>query len=60
MSIGIENIRIEFDDGTIIRDCRAYSAVTHKFKTPGIHIATVTGTAGNLPVTQKVKIVVRQ
>jgi murein DD-endopeptidase MepM/ murein hydrolase activator NlpD len=56
----VENIRIEFDDGTIIRNCRAYSAVTHKFKTLGIHIATVTGTAGKLPVMQKVKIVVQQ
>lgn len=56
----IENIRIEFDDGTIIRNCRAYSAITHKFKTPGIHIATVTGTAGKLPVMQMVKIVVQQ
>jgi murein DD-endopeptidase MepM/ murein hydrolase activator NlpD len=55
-----ENIRIEFDDGTIIRNCRAYSAFTHKFKTPGIHIATVKGTAGKLPVMQKVKIVVQQ
>jgi hypothetical protein len=56
----VENIQIEFDDGTIIRNYRAYSAVTHKFKKPGIHIATVTGTAGKLPVTQKVKIVVQQ
>ena len=55
----VENIRIEFDDGAIIRNCRAYSAFTHKFKTPGIHIATVTGTAGKLPVMQKVKIVVQ-
>jgi murein DD-endopeptidase MepM/ murein hydrolase activator NlpD len=58
--MGVENIRIEFDDGTIIRNYRAYSAFTHKFKTPGIHIATVTGTAGKLPVMQKVKIVVQQ
>jgi hypothetical protein len=59
-SMEVENIQIEFDDGTIIRNYRAYSAVTHKFKKPGIHIATVTGTAGKLPVTQKVKIVVQQ
>jgi hypothetical protein len=56
----VENIQIEFDDGTIIRNCRAYSAFTHKFKTPGIHIATIIGTAGKLPVMQKVKIVVQQ
>jgi murein DD-endopeptidase MepM/ murein hydrolase activator NlpD len=55
----VENIQIDFDDGTIIRNYRAYSAVTHKFKTPGIHIATVTGTAGDLPVMQKVKVVVQ-
>jgi murein DD-endopeptidase MepM/ murein hydrolase activator NlpD len=55
----VENVCIEFDDGTIIRNFRAYSAFTHKFKTPEIHIATVTGTAGKLPVMQKVKIVVQ-
>jgi len=56
----VENVQIEFGDGTIVRDYRAYSAITHKFKRPGIHIATVTGTAGELSVTQKVKIVVQQ
>jgi len=56
----VENVQIEFGDGTIVRDYRAYSAITHKFKRPGIHIATVTGTAGKLSVTQKVKVVVQQ
>ncbi len=58
--MAVENVRIEFGDGTIARNYRAYSAITHKFKKPGIYIATVTGTAGNLPVTQKVKVIVQE
>lgn len=54
-----EDIQIDFGDGAIVRDYRPYSAITHKFKKPGIHIVTVTGTAGKLPVTQKVKIIVQ-
>jgi len=56
----VENVQVEFGDGTTVRNYRAYSAITHKFKRPGIYVATVTGTAGKLPVTQKVKIVVDQ
>jgi murein DD-endopeptidase MepM/ murein hydrolase activator NlpD len=55
----VEDIQIEFGDGTIIRDYRPYSAITHKFKKPGINIVTVTGTADKLPVTQKVKVIVQ-
>jgi hypothetical protein len=56
----IEPIQIDFGDGTRIRDYRPFSALHHKFTTPGIHIATVTGEAGGLPVTQKVKVVCNQ
>ena len=56
----VENIRIEFGDGTILRDYRPYSAITHKFNKPGIYVVTVTGSADNLPVTQKVKVIVRE
>jgi len=56
----VENVQIEFGDGTIVRDYRAYSAITHKFNKPGIYVATVTGSAGKLPVTQKVKILVQE
>jgi murein DD-endopeptidase MepM/ murein hydrolase activator NlpD len=56
----VENVQIEFGDGTIVRDYHAYSAITHKFEKPGIYVVTVTGSAGKLPVTQKVKIVVRR
>jgi len=55
-----ECIQVDFGDGTIIRDYRPYSAITHKFKNSGIHIVTVTGTAGGLPVTQRVKVVVEE
>ncbi|MBN1845683.1 MAG: peptidoglycan DD-metalloendopeptidase family protein [Sedimentisphaerales bacterium] len=54
----VEDIQIDFGDGTIIRDYRPYSAIVHAFRRPGIHIVTVSGTAGGLPVTQKVKVVV--
>jgi murein DD-endopeptidase MepM/ murein hydrolase activator NlpD len=55
-----EGVEVDFGDGTIVRDYRPYSAITHKFKAPRIHIITVTGTAGRLPVTQKVKIIVQE
>jgi len=56
----VEPIQIDFGDGKVIRDYRPYSAVTHKFATPGIHIVTVTGKAGSLPVTQKTKVIVAE
>jgi murein DD-endopeptidase MepM/ murein hydrolase activator NlpD len=55
-----ERIQVDFGDGTIVRDYREYSAITHKFKNSGIHIVTVSGSAGGLPVTQKVKVVVEK
>lgn len=58
--MGAESIQVDFGDSTLLRDYRPYSAITHKFKVPGIHIVTVTGMAGDLPVTQKVKIVVQE
>jgi hypothetical protein len=53
----VESIRIDFGDGAIVEDYRPYSALTHRFTTPGIHIVTVTGRTGRLPVTQKVKVI---
>ena len=58
--MGAESIQVDFGDGTILRDYRPYSAITHKFKKSGIHIVTVSGRAGGLPVTQKVKVVVEE
>ncbi len=54
----VDPINIDFGDGGLVKNYTAYSAITHSFKRPGIHVATVTGRAGDLPVTQKVKIVV--
>jgi PKD repeat protein len=56
----VEDIQVDFGDGAVVRDYRPYSAITHKFKNPGIHIVTVAGTAATLPVTQKVKIIVQK
>jgi len=55
-----ENIEIHFGDGTVVRDYRPYAAITHKFKTSGLHIVTVSGIVGGLSVTQKVKVVVQE
>ena len=55
-----ENIEVRFGDGTAVCDYRPYSAITHKFKTSGVHIVTVSGVAGGLPVTQKVKVIVQE
>jgi murein DD-endopeptidase MepM/ murein hydrolase activator NlpD len=55
----VKDVQVDFSDGTVVQDYRAYSAITHKFKKPAIHIVTVTGTAGKLPVTQKVKVIVQ-
>ena len=54
----VKDVKVDFGDGTVVQDYRAYSAITHKFKKRGIHIVTVTGMAGGLPVAQKVKIIV--
>ena len=58
--MGAESIRIDFGDGTLLTDYIPYSAITHFFKKPGIHIVTVSATSGGLPVTQKVKVIVQK
>jgi murein DD-endopeptidase MepM/ murein hydrolase activator NlpD len=55
-----ENIQVDFGDGTLVRDYRPYSALTHTFQDPGLHIVTVSATAAGLPVTQKVKVIVQE
>lgn len=56
----IPDIRIDFGDGTVLEDYQPYSAIVHAFAEPGIHVVTVAGTAGALPVTQKVKVVIEE
>lgn len=56
----VENIRIDFGDGTLIQEYRIDSAITHRFKTSGIHIVSLSGTAGKLPVMHKVKVIVQR
>jgi hypothetical protein len=55
----VDSIAIDFGDGARIQDYRPYSAIAHRFTQPGIQIVTVTGKAGALSVTQKVKVRVR-
>jgi hypothetical protein len=54
----VESIAVDFGDGTVLVNYRPYSAITHRFKQPGIHVVTITGHSGTLPVAQKVKVVV--
>ncbi len=54
-----ENIEVHFGDGTVVRNYRPYSAITHKFTNSGINVVTVSGSMGGLPITQKVKVIVR-
>jgi murein DD-endopeptidase MepM/ murein hydrolase activator NlpD len=56
----VDAIQIDFGDGSIWRNYHPYSAITHKFRQPGLHIVTVSGRAGDLPVTQKLKVVVEK
>jgi hypothetical protein len=56
----VKPINVDFGDGRLVKDYTPYSAITHRFKRPGIHVVTVTGRAGELPVTQKVKVVIDQ
>jgi murein DD-endopeptidase MepM/ murein hydrolase activator NlpD len=55
-----QDIQVDFGDGTLVRDYRPYSALTHKFQDPGLHIVTVSATAAGRPVTQKVKVIVQE
>jgi len=56
----LESIAIDFGDGTVVADYPPYSALTHKVATPGLHSVTVTGSTGDLPVAQRIKIRVRE
>ena len=51
-------IRIDYGDGTVIEDYAPYSAVAHTYQEPGLHVVTISASAGDLSVTQKVKVVV--
>ena len=55
----VDAIRVDFGDGRVVERYEPLTVLTHRFKTPGIHVVTVTGSAGGLPVAQKAKVVVR-
>jgi len=52
-------IRIDLGDGRVVERYEPYTTLSHRFKTPGIHVVTATTSAGGLPVTQQVKVVVQ-
>jgi hypothetical protein len=54
----VDSIHIDFGDGKQLTDYRPYSAITHFFTKPGLHVVTASAMYEGMPVTQKVKIVV--
>lgn len=56
----VEQIRVDFGDGTLRDEYRPYSAVSHTFRSAGNHVVSVTGSAGDLPVMQKMNVVVEE
>jgi murein DD-endopeptidase MepM/ murein hydrolase activator NlpD len=57
--IDVGHIRLDLGEGRVIEGYKPYTTLVHRFKAPGIHVVTVSGSAGSLPVTQKVKVVVQ-
>lgn len=53
---GVDSLRIDFGDGTALEDYVPYSAVTHIFRTPGIHVVKAAGRCGELSVMQQVRV----
>ncbi len=51
-------LRVDFGDGTRLADYESYTAVPHRFKTPGLHIVTAQCEPRGLPIMQKLKVVV--
>jgi hypothetical protein len=56
----VDSIHIDFGDGTQLADYRPYTAITHFFTKPGLHVVTASAMYEEMPVTQKVKIVVEE
>ncbi len=52
--------RLDFGDGTVIQEYSPSVEITHRFRDPGIHVVTATASVGDLPVTQKIKVVVEE
>jgi len=51
-------IRLDFGDGTILRDYEPYADIEHRYEKPGLYLVTaVAGTAGR-PAMEKIKVVV--
>ena len=51
-------IRVDFDDGTQVADYTSYAVLTHRFKTPGIHIVTASCDCEGKPIMNKTKVIV--
>ena len=56
----VESIQVDFGDGTVLLEYTPYSEITHSFTGHGIHIVTATASAENLPIMQKIKIIVQE
>lgn len=55
----VEDLRIDFGDGSPSRVVVPRRSFVHAFRRPGLFVVAVTGVAGPLPVTERVPIVVR-
>jgi hypothetical protein len=52
-------IIIDFGDGEIIKDYKSYTEIKHDFKKPGIYVMAASARYQNMPITQKLKVVVK-
>lgn len=51
-------VKVDFGDGSVINDYFSYTEISHRFKSPGIHIVTCSSTIDGHSITQKQKVVV--
>ncbi len=55
----VSSIQLDFGDGAHLANYRPNSAITHIFTKPGLYVVTASAAAGDLPITQKIKILVQ-
>jgi hypothetical protein len=51
-------VKVDFGDGTKLDNYKPYSELSHRFKTPGVHVVTAQCEEGGRPIVQKLKVVV--
>lgn len=56
----MDGIRLDFGDGTVVKDYEPYSEVKHGFEKAGIHVVTASAEWNGRSVTQKIKVIVQE